>query len=516
MAATGWLWLSSPAPAGARAGGGHSFSGHSSGSHSSGSHSSSFSHPSSSRSGSSGFSGSRGVPLVGLAGLPCGCSFLLVLILITAVVFAIMALKAKARSQAGPPPTLPQPADLERIRDLDPDFSVVLFEDFVYALYSRAHHARTNAADLAALAPYLSPAVRQNLAARAPVGVPVSAVVVGALRATDLRLPAAVPGQPPDPAARIVAVLEFESNLTTGEPGSEATQYVRERWQLGRAAGARSRTPENVRTFHCPNCGAPFEAAHASDLAGGAGESSDGGRCAYCGEVVSGGRFDWSVEAVELLESEARPPALTGNVEEQGTDDPTIYHPLVQERRAELLRDDPATTDEALLARLQLIYGEVNAAWTALDLTRARPLVSDGLFDYLQYWISAYRHQGLRNVTENMRITRSTLAKVVRDRFFDAVTFRIYGAGRDSTIEQVTGKLVGGDPQNDRIYSEYWTLIRGAAVRGAPRAEKSCPNCGAPLETGMAGECKHCGAKVTSGDFDWVLSKIEQDDSYTG
>ena len=32
----------------------------------------------------------------------------------------------------------------------------------------------------------------------------------------------------------------------------------------------------------------------------------------------------------------------------------------------------------------------------------------------------------------------------------------------------------------------------------------------------MAGHCEHCGADVTSGEFDWVLSKIEQDDAYTG
>ena len=61
-----------------------------------------------------------------------------------------------------------------------------------------------------------------------------------------------------------------------------------------------------------------------------------------------------------------------------------------------------------------------------------------------------------------------------------------------------------------------WTLIRGAGVRGAPRTDATCPNCGAPLVTNMAGECDHCGAKLTRGDFDWVLSKIEQDDSYTG
>jgi hypothetical protein len=32
----------------------------------------------------------------------------------------------------------------------------------------------------------------------------------------------------------------------------------------------------------------------------------------------------------------------------------------------------------------------------------------------------------------------------------------------------------------------------------------------------MAGACNYCGAHLTAGEFDWVLSKIEQDDSYRG
>jgi len=32
----------------------------------------------------------------------------------------------------------------------------------------------------------------------------------------------------------------------------------------------------------------------------------------------------------------------------------------------------------------------------------------------------------------------------------------------------------------------------------------------------MAGYCEYCKAKVTSGEFDWVLSKIEQDEAYHG
>jgi hypothetical protein len=80
----------------------------------------------------------------------------------------------------------------------------------------------------------------------------------------------------------------------------------------------------------------------------------------------------------------------------------------------------------------------------------------------------------------------------------------------------VSGRVVGGDPRRDRRYSEYWTLIRGAGVRGAPRADKVCPSCGAPLAVSMAGNCEYCNTLVTSGDFDWVLSRIEQDDVYAG
>jgi predicted lipid-binding transport protein (Tim44 family) len=200
-----------------------------------------------------------------------------------------------------------------------------------------------------------------------------------------------------------------------------------------------------------------------------------------------------------------------------GTDWPTVYHPQVAARRAELLRDDPATTDEAFGARLLLIYDQLNTAWTNLDLTQARPFVSDGLFDYLQYWINAYRSQGLRNVLEGMRITEWTIAKVVRDARYDSVTVRLRGSGRDSTVKQADGAHVSGNPNRDRVYTEYWTLIRAAGVHAAPRADRSCPNCGAPVDqVNMAGECQHCGAKITRGDFDWVLSKIEQDDVYSG
>ncbi|HEY0556640.1 MAG TPA: TIM44-like domain-containing protein [Thermoanaerobaculia bacterium] len=405
------------------------------------------------------------------------------------------------------PPSAPASRNLDDLRTLDPEFSVVLFEDFAYDLFARAHEARSSARDLEALSPYLSAAARAQLSQRQPAGAPVSGVVIGALRVAGLSIPSA--GAAPDGSpAREVVTLEVEANMSVGATvgvtgAAQSTHYVEERWRLERDATVQTKPPEKERSFHCPNCGAPFG-------------PEGGDRCEYCGQVVSGGRFDWSVEAIDLVRLEQRPPALTSNVQEAGTNFPTIFHPQLNVRWAELVRDDPGVTMEGLHARLQLIYGEVNAAWSQGDLHGARPYVSDGLFDYLQYWVTAYEKEGLRNVLEGMRVGEWKAVKVVRDRHYDALTVRLWGTGRDYTVRKPSGEVVTGDPKRDRAYSEYWTLIRGAGVKGAPRADKVCPNCGAPLDVNRAGQCEHCGAGITSGEFDWVLSKIEQDDSYTG
>ena len=56
--------------------------------------------------------------------------------------------------------------------------------------------------------------------------------------------------------------------------------------------------------------------------------------------------------------------------------------------------------------------------------------------------------------------------------------------------------------------------IRRRGVQEGTRSPIQCPNCGAELKINMAGVCEYCESKITRGDFDWVLSRIEQDESY--
>ena len=163
-----------------------------------------------------------------------------------------------------------------------------------------------------------------------------------------------------------------------------------------------------------------------------------------------------------------------------------------------------------------MIFDELQAAWSTLNWERARPHETDNIFQMHQYWIDAHKRQHLRNALDQCRITAMQPVKIKDDAFYSAITLRIWAEGYDYTVDD-SDKVVSGSKSSLRRWSEYWTFIRNRQAKPAPaRADLNCPNCGAPLKVNATGICEFCGGKITSGDFDWVLSKIEQDESYGG
>ena len=390
------------------------------------------------------------------------------------------------------PPVRPLSArrTLERLKTIDPNFSTVLFEDFVYALYARAHEAR-GARKLDEWSPYLSDAARAWLLGLARGVARVDAIVVGALH---IRSVSGVTASDAD----TVVNLEIEANYT--EDGRD--WYATEHWTLARKTTARSKSPETITKFGCPSCGA--STAELRDSV-----------CAFCGSRVDTGSFDWRVTGISGRR-EPRGPRLTGTVHEQGTSLPTVVAADTGERMAKLLARDPALSLEGIQARIRLVHGALNEAWSERAWKKARPFVTDALFQTQLYWIETYKKAGLTNRVDDARVLRIEVAAIDSDAYYDAITARVYATGKDHTVRDADGAVVAGSKTAERPYSEYWTLIRGRSVTRAPLGAAQCPSCGAGLDVGMSGECKYCNAKITSGEFDWVLSRIEQDESYTG
>ena len=456
----------------ARPGGGHSYSGggggHSSGGGSYSSHSSG---------GGSGDAGDIGLIV----------AIFIVWLIVAGIGKLNKDLRFDSTPAARPPPPNPFAVSVAQMHEVDPDFSIAVFEDFAYQLYAAAQGARADAARLAALAPYLSPYASANLAAR---GGAVAHVAIGSLaiegtqRLTDV----------------LVLGVRIEANHVLD---ANQTRFVIEHWQFRRAIGVRTQAPERTRTWPCPQCGAPWAARLGDPFV-----------CDHCGAAVSAGKFDWAVDQIWIESEEAVGPTLTGTVEEVGTDLPTIMHPESAALWA-AIGADPGVTWESFTARIAMIYARLNDAWNARELAPARGLATGAMLDYLTYWTTQYLREGLTNHLDAATVSNIVLAKVRRDTYFDAVTVRIFASGLDYTTD-AKGKVVGGSNKHPRAYSEYWTFLRSSTRRGPIVTTPACPNCGAPLAIADTGACTHCAAIVDNGSFDWVLSKIEQDEAYRG
>ena len=278
------------------------------------------------------------------------------------------------------------PTDLNRefaqLRKFDPNFSEIVFTDFCYALYGKAHDARGHGADaLDQFSPYLSEAARKSLLQRNPKGLKeVKGIIVGGMTIASMN-------GLETPTVNIV--LLFETNYTevvstNGGAPAEMSYYVRERWHLERKRDVLSPPPALATALHCPKCGAPLQ-------------KDTVGACSFCGTKIESGEFQWYVRDIALLSTEAKGPLLTSDVPEVGTDLPSVVQPGFREIRMEFEKNNPTFSWGEFQARARLIFDELQAAWSTLNWERARPHETDNLFQMHQYWIDAYKRQHLRN-----------------------------------------------------------------------------------------------------------------------
>jgi predicted lipid-binding transport protein (Tim44 family) len=405
---------------------------------------------------------------------------------------------------------------LDQLRKYDPNFSEILFMDFACALYARVQEARGRG-DLKIYESYLGPGSlrtlnrlggglrdevreflrRQGGAESKEPTFDVRGVIVGGAKITEVT----------DPSRDAITIaVRLEANYTEsygeGQSARENTFYCEEVWRFARQRDVLSPPPERILAMGCPSCGST--AARLPDDS-----------CPHCGVQAVMGKFHWFVRSITIVRRESRGPLLTSDVPEVGTTLATIVQPNYTAARDQFASANPGFSWERTEKRFRHIFMELQEAWSTLEWERARPYQSDQLFQSHYFWIQEYRRQGLRNVLEDVKIASLRPVKITSDAFYDAITVRIWAGMKDYTVDG-NGNVVCGSRRRPRPFTEYWTFIRRRGVKESKKEDSACPNCGAPLKINMAGICQYCEGKIASGEFDWVLSRIEQDEAYVG
>lgn len=385
----------------------------------------------------------------------------------------------------------------KRLRDLvrfDPAFSLPVFEDFSSALYTESVRA-SGSGESARLEAYLSPEVAKTLASDRPLSG-VTTVLLGAMTIVDV-------SDLDGPSDKVSVELSFEAvHSRADDSGAEESVYVGERWVLRRRKEARSRTPEKARVFGCPRCSAPLEVLFA-------------GKCRYCEENVATGAFDWVVCSVRVDTSRNHGPLIAvGSTSDSGVSGSRVSSELA--RISKEMKANGTLDPSALNARVAHVFSAFREAWTSRDLSATRGLLSEAFLQTQEYWVSEYRRQGLRNVLDESELVATDLVRLETDRYYDLATLHVRARAKDYVVDE-SGSLVAGDSVS-RSYGEYWTFVRARPIETLSASATECPRCGAPLvsEGREANRCKSCDSEVHRVSFDWVLSRIEQEDVYAG
>ena len=283
------------------------------------------------------------------------------------------------------------------------------------------------------------------------------------------------------------AQMLSESNQVVSDEGSD--QRHGERWRFSRSATAR--TPDNggVVASRCPACGAELRL-------------NLDGTCTHCRAAVTNGAVDWVVTDVQgapfVGYAPGSPLATAAASIEEGV--------------AGLHATDPSFSIDAFQARVRTAFLALQDAWCRQNLDAGRGFLSPGAYFTWRAQVETMAAEGRRNVMENLSVQRIDPVQIVHGRVYDDLTVRVSASAADFEVDR-DDHIVFGD-RMVRPFTEDWTFQRSVGVATTQKAgtlENTCPSCGAPIALNQIGECRYCRAAVTSGKFDWVVSRIEQE-----
>lgn len=190
--------------------------------------------------------------------------------------------------------------------------------------------------------------------------------------------------------------------------------------------------------------------------------------------------------------------------------------------------DFPALADDPFLIKAQKAFRDIQDGWSRGDLSACRRFLSDGVHRRFSAQLEMMASLSLRNRVSDLRLLGLRETSAAEDGPFETRTVIFRARARDRWESPLPGLKLGG---GEETFSEAWTFLRRReepkrAVGSDPFADGTaaapvdlfndvtCPACRAPLDKdlGEACLCPYCATVLNTGEFDWVLSEITQEE----
>ena len=205
----------------------------------------------------------------------------------------------------------------------------------------------------------------------------------------------------------------------------------------------------------------------------------------------------------------------------------------IEEEHAELLpkvkaiqdtvqKEDPAFLLEPFYKRSGEVFLKLQEAWSKGDMMPVRNFISQGVYSRYRLQLDLMLHdEKLQNLMSDCRVNRMMAVGVDTSQSYHTLHVKLNASARDITVpvtlsDQEKQKRAG---KADVItFTEIYSFTRKRGVHTDPTKNLlagQCPNCGyIPDNFGESNKCQSCGSVYNSGEYDWVLSEITQEEEW--
>jgi hypothetical protein len=185
---------------------------------------------------------------------------------------------------------------------------------------------------------------------------------------------------------------------------------------------------------------------------------------------------------------------------------------------SQIRQRDPDFEEAVFLQRVVNGFVKTQYAWSEQDLRQCRAFISDGVRERFELYIAMQKAENIRNRMKDVEVDDSKVVSVTSDRHFDTIHVRIKASAISYNEDLDSAKRVSGNSDRTRTsFTEIWSFSRRPGAKTNPSAsilQGRCPNCGGPVEIVDVAKCPQCESIVNSGQYDWVLSEITQDEEW--
>lgn len=177
-----------------------------------------------------------------------------------------------------------------------------------------------------------------------------------------------------------------------------------------------------------------------------------------------------------------------------------------------LLDRDPHFSKQQFLLRVSDVFVALQQAWTAKDWRTIRTFESNNLYDQHARQLQQYIDKKQTNVVEDISVLETRIESYEEDEENSYLNAIIIARYCDYVIEDESGRVIKGKEGHRYIMTYRMQFMRKLDAKTENQTQTKatqCPNCGAPLAINQNGICEYCGAEVTTGANQWVLSALQ-------